>query len=346
MKTTPLTYQTGIISPALEVELEANQKKILEQAKEKGLHYAKQNRPEPKGDTLDVYVSDLTTQYEEMVVRSLQTIQPESAGAEAKMIRDETSKKVKAYQQKKQEAEINLHNLELDLKQSGITFDQFSDFKKPKNFNIILAIIVCSEVFFNTGSLQLIGDNLIMSLIISAGITGALFFLAKQVAKYMKENSADAKTKKIVAIGASLLALGIFFLLATLRAEHIKEKAHYSISPIFLVLVNILFYVVTVWHFFRNTQSPEEKDKQAQLASLKEKWDGYKQQITENEEKQTTIEQETADKLKLLISKPAYAKRLTERINRWSIEAVEVFKSTNLANRSDRKVPDCFRRER
>lgn len=344
MKTPPFTHYTGMSDPALEAVLEAAHKEILDMAEEKAIHYAKQNRPYPAGDSEEIYIGDINAKCEEMKARVGQQLLPESAATEAKMLKEESTRKVKVIQQKGQETETNKHNLELDLKKKGISLDQIKGLKIEKTFDILIMVINCAEVALNTGGLQLIGNNWLMSLVISIGITGALFVLAKQVGKHLKEDTGDARMKKIIAIGASLLALGVFYLIATLRAEHLQTE-HYKIHPIFLVLLNLLFYAVTVWHYHRTTKSPSEEKEQEYLRQTKEKLENYDKQISESEEQEKSILDETAQKLNLLMHKPTYAKWLTERISMWNKEAIEKFKSVNLAYRSDRKSPDFFRKK-
>lgn len=64
MENNHLTYTGGIYDAALENYLEEEHLKLLEKARIKGKHFAKQNRPDPKGDTLDSYVGDLVTGFE------------------------------------------------------------------------------------------------------------------------------------------------------------------------------------------------------------------------------------------------------------------------------------------
>lgn len=337
-----LSFSSGISDTELENSLEAEHRKNLEEARIKGKHFAKQNRPELKGDSLEYYVSELLAKYGEMKARVHQKLQPDSCHTEAKMLSDDAERKINELEQKRQSVQTQMHNFELEMNQNGESLGNMKSLKPGKNIHIILAIIGITEILFNTGALQLLGGNWLISLVMSAGITGALFFLAKHLAQYLKESSHERPRKIAVTLGATFLALGVFYLLATLRAEQLKEQAHYNVHPIFLVYVNLLFYVVTVWYYHRNTTPEKEKQEHERVGNIKKQHDDFKRQDEELEGEIKSIKDELAQKLGVLLYKPEYARRLSERISRWSMEAVEAFKSSNLAHRPDRKAPDCF----
>ena len=342
MENNHLNYTGGIYDTELENYLEAEHQKLLEKARIKGKHFAKQNRPEPRGDSLDSYVGDLVAGHERLIAHANQKLQHESSKAEAQMLIASAEEKTKERTDKRKVIQAEMQNFELEKSESGESMHQMKSVEPVKGFSIILLIIGLTEVAINVGALQLLGGNWLSALVMSVGITGALFLLAKQLAKYLKESSHDGMKKKLVTIGATLLALGVFYMLASLRAEQLKDKAHYDLHPIWLVFLNLVFYVVTVWYIYKNTIPSSEKDEHDKNLREKEHYENLKQQDAELDTEIKAIKDELSQKLNMLLYKPEYAKRLIERIRRWSAECVEVFKSTNLTHRHDRRTPDCF----
>lgn len=337
------TYYSGCSDPKLEAELEALHRKLLEDAKTKAVHFGRQNRPALKGDHIIHYTGDSDAGYQAMVARIWQQLQPEMAEPEAKMLTGQAERKQNELRQKKQDTETELLNLELDMKQRGESIDDITRLKPKRDTGDLIPVgIAVAEFALNVFSFQLLGDNMLVSVIISAGVSAALFFLAKHLAKFLKEEGTESRKKAMVAAGATALALGVFYLIAYLRSVHLQEDSGITIHPALLVLLNALFFAVTVWYYYRNTQSPEEGREYERKSRLKETIEGLKKQIKECEAEEKKIKQETDDALTLLLHKPGYAKWLCERVNKWSAETTEVFKSVNLMHRPDRSVPDCF----
>lgn len=341
MKTSTYTHFSGIKNEELESKLETGHKEIMKEVSELARHYGQENRPELNGDSLPIYTNPFTSKYGGMRALVGQALQPESAKAEAQIVKTESDRQVNELQEKAKNAETKKFNLQLELNQKGVSIEKLNQLKPQNRFEIMIILINCAEVIINIGGLQLIGNNWLMSLFISIGITSSLFMLAKFLAKLLKENTVTAKIKKAVAILASCLALGVFYLIATLRAEHLKEQ-HYQITPIFLVLLNVLFYAVTLWHYYHITRSPAEEKELDYLKQAKEMLENYEKQIVECNEKIRVLLEETVQKLTLLLNKPAYAEWLNTRITMWNMEAIDAFKSINHRNRPDRKTPDCF----
>lgn len=337
------THYSGCSDPKLEAELESNHLKLQEEAKTKAIHLAKQNRPALTGEHITHYTGDAEAAYKAMVTQIWQQLQPEIAPAESEMTAKESDRKIRELQEKKRGLETELMNEELAMKQNGISLEEINNFRpKPVERSLIPICIAAGEFALNIFSFQLLGDSMLISIVISAGVSAALFLLAKNCAKHLKEGNVRSRKNILITAAASVLALGVFWIIAFLRSEHLKEVSEVNMHPLWLVLLNVLFYVITLWYFYRNSSSPEENNKYENLLRLKEKLSGFKNQITQLEEDEKKMKQETSDTLNLLMHKPGYAKWLSEKVYKWSDETVEVFKSQNLMHRPDRKIPECF----
>ena len=346
MKSNHLSNHEPFSDPELEKILEERHKKHYARACVNGKHFARQNRPHLKGDNLSSYIGDTEAGYHEMKALVLQKHEPDSCNAKGKILIDQAESKTKEIEEKKQFNETQLHNLELEMNHEGESLHEIKHSAPQKKFEFLLALIGAVETFFNATALPLLGDSYLVSLFMSVGITAGLYLLARQLGTYLKESIHENKKKILATIGISVLAMGVFYFLATLRAEHLKDQAHFNMSPICYVFLNMLFYVVTVWYYYKNAIPAHEKKQHERLSKLKNQSDALTQEIEELIEKQKAIKDELVQKLNILMQIPKYVGRLMDRIDRWRNESIEAFKSHNLAQRPDRKTPDCFHKSR
>lgn len=326
----------------LEDVLEAEHREILEQARLKGIHFARMLKPSAKGDTLVFYTSEFSAKYDRMIALVRQKIQAENASIDAQILTDTGDEKARTLQEKQQQVQTEQYNFELELQQNGFSLDDIALLQQKKNFFVILVAIGICELAFNAGAFQILGDSLLFSIIISLGVTGALFYLAKHLAQFLKENTAESRKKSLVIAGTVITALSVFYLLAKLRSEYLSEQSHSHISPFLLVFVNVLFFVVTLWYYHRHAITKQDKEQYEKLLKYKERLDDLKKQDEELQQQIDRVKQVTSSELRTLLHKPGYAKWLCQKIARWKTEAIETFKASNLSHRSDRKAPDCF----
>lgn len=343
MKTTFQNQHRCGLQSDLEAVIEREHEKIKKEIVIKAIHYAKQNRPHLSGDSLPSYLGEFTSQYEKMISSVMHRLIPDFAIEQSKTVNEDAQDKIRKQEEKRDNARAELENLQLNIEQEGIPLEALNNFQPKKSNDWVPHIIVIGETVFNTGALQLLNDIWIYSLIISISISLAIFGLARQLAKFLKENTADSRKKRLITIGATAMALLVFYFLAVLRAKQMEENDSFRVHPIFLIGINILFFAITCWHFFRNAQSPEEKKNYERLKQLKEKKDSLEQEISKAESEIDSIKADTKQKLQELLKKPIECKWLIELVQRWKQEAIEIFKSTNLSYRRDRQTPDCFR---
>lgn len=334
--------KTNYSNPELEQSLQNQRSKISPNIDLDAKHFAKEGRPYLKGDSLDNYIGRYLIQCDEMIVQTHQSVRPETSEAEIKEVKriyKETNKDLK---QKLQDTETEINNLELEIKKNNEGGTAAAP-DKDKKFNIILFIIGAAEVALTTSALQLLGYSLLFAFIISFGLTAALFYIARNLAKHLKESDQPQPKKILLAGGITILVLITFYFLADLRTEQLKEQSQYDISPMFLLAINVLFYIVTLWHYYRTTPHKSDTllwEKQALIKKT------HAELLQKKEELENQIEQlkaETEDKIAMLRQKPEYVKWMTELIEKWKEEIAKEFIATNLAYRTDRKAPDCFR---
>lgn len=340
---TPIIHFSGISDEELEAQLTQKHEEIKKQAETLGYQLAPKRQPALKGDTLGVYIGTIESPYKELKARVLSRLNPSATEVEKKALQASTDEKIKTFEKNKQKIENDLFNYETLLQRKGISTDEIAKINSSKLFEktpIGLYIIGISETFFTATGLQGIGHNFLISLVISLGITTALFYLAQYIGKHLKEfGKGSAKT--FITAGACLLAISIFIGLALLRTRYLEEQEDTSISPFFLVSVNVLFFGVILWLSYRTTVAPETKKKEEEMLQYKNKWEELKNTLSEIDKDIKTTKEDGTQRQNLLSNKPGYANFLCERIDRMCEESINIFISSNIASRSD-GVPDCF----
>ena len=334
-------FKSGFTMPKLEMNLQNQHKINIGEVKKNATHFAKLDRPLAENDDLMAYIGDTISRCSAMKAMALQEILPDSSGAEAERIEVAAEKEISDVKKKKQVAQTELFNFELELKNLGINIDDIVTLIPDKSIDLLPYAIVVGEIIFNTGSFELLGDSMIVSFGIAAGISAVLFLLAKYLGKQLKEKE-DKKIKIIIAVGTTIISLAIFYLIANLRSEHLKEQAHYNIHPLFLAVINLAFYIVTVWHFYTKTQPKNELDQYNRLLKHKQKHEQLKNEVVQLDETEKKLIEDKNYKVNLLNCKPEYAKRVCEQIDQWMEELINTFITTNLQHRSDKVNPSCF----
>lgn len=340
----PIIHYTAFSDEEFEGQLSSKHAEIYKSAETLGRESGRNNQPPLKAGILSVHIGKIEALYNEIQSRINGRLQPKTAEIEMQGLANRADEKIKTLGKTKLKNETELFNFENDLRHNGIAIEDLSKIilsPNAKKGYLAFAIIGLSEWFFTATGLEGIGHNFLIALIIAGGITVALFFLAQYVGKHLKEFG-KGKAKTIVTIGACLLAVSVFIGLAVLRVKFINEQEDISISPLFLVLFNVLFFCVTLWFFYNKSQTPEAEKKQEQLSHYKEKWEGLNAKLAEIDTEIETIKEDLAQRSNLLLHKPGYAKNLNERIEHWRAESIAGFIASNIASRPDQGVPDCF----
>lgn len=337
------TFQKqGYSDPTLERELEAQHRQILRKAKIEGEHFAKSNRPRMRGDNIEPYVSALVSPYEGMAARIHLTVNAENHQAEAKMESDASEEKNKALSEKLQKTQTEKLKVEHEMQEKDMSLEELP-YLAPKKSKIPIPLILgIVETAFGAAGFQLLGDNLLFAIVISAGITFALILLSKYLVEQLIENTQSSKRKAMLLAGASLIALMVFYILASLRSRQFVENADIPIQPIHLVFINVLFFVVTCVHYYSLYRTKAQRKRYQELMHYKKKLVGYAQEEHQLAGQIDALKKAKQDRTLIHMSKPGYIQWFIEQIRNWRAEAIETFKAANLAHRPDRQTPDCF----
>ena len=337
MKNTATTIVSMGYKNELEKMIDQKDAKLKEMSRNKAKHNAKRNLPEPnKSGQTQIFTGDIKAGYEELISFIYQYNQPEAHLPESQMdgaLAKEQIKKldteIKKLDDQNKDDERELGN----QKPANL---------KPRIRNALLltAIIGIGEIVFNTLAFQVIGDNLLFSLILSTSVTVAAFLLAHIAALQYK--NAETQKKKYLIIGYSLLiASGVFVVMAYFRSEYMA-KNDLSTNPITFFVLNISLFIVTALLSYYLMPSWKEITENQELEDMFEIIEKRKKEIERIEKEKNGINIVLVEKDKQRSRKAYDTEYTVNLIQKKYKEAVAIYKCENIDLRKDGKVPVCF----
>lgn len=336
MKAKQLIVSGNSMESPLEKIIETQDAELKGLALKKAKHFAKCNLPAPKKDYLSNYTGEVTAGYKRLIADALHYIQPGANLPESKM-------EAKFFEEKDIELEREIRDRENQNRN-----DEF-DLNNHSSNNLVLRIvfvllaslvIYIGEVVYSSKSFQITGDNYLMSLIMAISICFVMNVFS-HVAAFRFKAAQTTNERRLIAAGALGLATIVFFVMAILRSEYLATH-DVHISPIYFVLFNLMFFITSAGistYFLPSYAEIKQNMKAEKMLRVIEK---RKSEIKALKVEREKIKEEILEKTKERVRIGYYTGYIIDRIKMMHLEAIELFKSTNITYRSDREVPDCF----
>lgn len=337
MKTKAVTISTGNIHhPEAEELLQKGGITLNESAKKSAVFFSKKNQPFAKSDNILNYIGEIKTGFEKLASEIIHLIQPSEKVQDSKI-------EAVYYKEKDQKLE---DEIEVKKTQNQIDEDKLGDFVHsaiPLRIKFVLIsslILFLGDVFFNTKSFQVIGENLLYAFFISLIISAVLFFLS-HLLPFLYKRAKNKIQRILVLIGSLLLILGVFYAMASLRTNYLASH-DVKVSPLYFIIFNTaIFITATLISFFVLPSYMEFKENLLKLklsAEIKKR----KKEIEQLKQEREIIKDTILEKTKMRIKIAHHTNYAMERIRKMYYESAEIFKMTNLKYRTDGTVPHCF----
>src|SRR5580700_2255104 len=133
-------------NPELENNIRKKDTALKELARKNAIHFAKSNRPQPKGDNLEPYIGDIKSGYEDLAAYIHQYLQPITHLPELKMDAEWAKGKKKELESDIEKLEGQNHNDEYELG----NYTPGNILSRIRTAVLITALIGMGEVVFNT----------------------------------------------------------------------------------------------------------------------------------------------------------------------------------------------------
>jgi cell division protein FtsB len=331
------TIATGnIFDPALEEMIKKRDIELKELARKNAKHFARRNLPLTEGDDLSQYTGDIRAGYEKLAADIFHHLQPASQFPEAKA-------DAEYYREKDKQLEEELKTKEAQNLNDQFELHDFHQGTIPARIKwaiISTVIITIGEILYNTKAFQITGENLLFALILSICISFAVFVFSHMTPLLIK--SAKNKIQRIViSAGAFVLVSGIFTALAIFRSNYLA--AHdVHINPFYFVIINLFFFIVSSLLSFFVLPTWAEIKQNAHSLKLYYAIKKRKKEIKNIKAEREKIKEIILERTKVRIRVAHYSNYIAEIIRKMYLESIEIFKTTNLTYRAERRVPDCF----
>lgn len=333
MKTDTTTY--GHTYPELEKRILEKDSELKAKAIKEGKFLGMQNRP-GISDRLEPYLGFIKSGYDDLRAQILQFIQPDVHTA--KMRTDGI-----ALEQKQAELAVQITRLTHENNVAEHELGGKVPVAKKSNWRGQLALAICylGELVFNAWSFEFMGDSLLFSLVIAAGITMGMYLFARGILYCLARGAADRKMYA-AAIALAIPALLLIMVLSSWRSKMLGATSDVSVSPFVFAAVNLFLFIGSMLasYFFFPKQEEAQADRE-----LRTKYDAIqerKAKIQELSAEKDRLEAEAREQALHHQQVISLANHAAERINTLYHETAEAFKATLLMHRDDRQTPECF----
>ena len=331
-----ITIESGHHDIVLDKIIEKRHAELKEMAEQNAVFFAKRNQPRATGDKLADFIGTYKAGYEKLGAEIAQFLQPSRHFPDARMEADYYKEKdgILDAEIGKQEHENNL-----DMRLLG-NYNPKPITRKIKWALILSSIIMLGDTLFNTKSFLAMAENLLFALFLSICISIAVLTFSHMTAFRIKETKTILK-KRVITLTALAIAAIVFAALAVFRSKYL-EIHDVHISPIYFVIINLFFFIVSTllsYSLLPSWQETKENAKKQKLQDAVDKRNVKIQQLQDEKEKIRAAIVDANKNRRLIVYGATYSNDLIKKCN---YETAETFKSTNLLHRSDGLTPDCY----
>lgn len=323
------------LDQALEAQIKQKDKQLKELAIKNAIHHSNENRPAPTKDMLEHYTGELRSGYEMAHSEIYHIVQPHGIFADAKIEDDFLNEKQRLLNIEAQAKLGEIKNLKYANQNSG-----GGVLKRALLCFIFTFIINIGEIIFNSKSFQVTGESYLFSLMLSAIVSFAVF-MASHMIPFLYKHFTKPLWRKLLIWGSLALVCVVFVVLAIWRSTYLANH-EVAISPLFFVLFNLFFFIVSTGVSFLFLPTIEEFKahlEQKKVLALIAKLEREVGDINEELEK---IHQAKQENTKACIWVTSHYNSLMDRLRKMYWETIEIYKATNRTYRKDGIIPACF----
>lgn len=333
MNTNDNTY--GHTYPELEKRILEKDGELKAKAVKEGKFLGMQNRP-GVADRMEPYLGFIKSGYDDLRAQIAQFIQPDMHAAKMKTDGN-------ALEQKQAEISVQITRLshENNIAEHELGGKVPAARKSNWGGRLVLAICYLGELVFNAWSFEFMGDSLLFSLVIAAGITMGMYLFARGILYCLGRADADRKMYAAAA-GLAIPALVLIWVLSTWRSNMLGATGDVSVSPLVFAAVNLFLFIgsmlASYFFFPKNEELATDRELRTKYAVIQERKKKIEELSSEKDRLETQAREQTLHHQQVI----SLATHAAERIDTLYRETAEAFKSSLLAHRDDRQTPACF----
>ena len=234
-----ITYESAQHNPVVEGIIQKRDAEIKEQVQKKATHFALRNLPLATGDILEHYIGEFRASYEKLAAEVFHLLQPATHFPEAKIDGD-------YFRRKSADLELEIDAKEKKNNSDKAFLGDYDFHAIPKRVGWTLGVtfmITIAETLYNTKAFELIGENLLFALFLSAFLSFTVFLFSHLVPIWYKSAVSTLRRRLIIVVSA-MMAISVFTALAIFRSQYLASHG-VIVSPIYFIVINIFFFVVS-----------------------------------------------------------------------------------------------------
>jgi hypothetical protein len=207
----------------------------------------------------------------------------------------------------------------------------------------LLVLLALGEIAFNTYSLMVIGDSIILSALFSISLTAGLLAFSKVARKWFYNATSNSKRTIRMALSGALLVLvflglGIFRYLSVSEGSVIDDFLGLVSIPLFMV-INIIIYV-GIYYYDSQLPTPKQRQAHKEVNDLKNEYEIAKQLFEAKKDAIEEHEENTPQIISGQLERIQFYNAIVKTINQEFHASVSLWK--RLLIKWAHKVPNCF----
>lgn len=328
-------------------DFKAQVRKVHAETKQKAAQdarfYAEEGKPDVNEDDLRPYVSSLVCSYDLLEAEAENITQANSNKAQGTIEREEWEEKNSKLDQEIKDHEHDKKRVK-HAKESIVSSYPWDRYPLVK-----AAVYICSgfEALVSRSSFQVLGQSVGASYLIALGFAFIMALLAEFTAKLIKSAKTPQELK--IRIGASIVIMaGFFFVLTRLRLMFLHLTNTFSpemeVSPIYFVLLNLVFFAVSVSVAYFYMPEKEEMQARDKERKLEKELAAIDRKIGKLKEEKLKEERKCKDSLKDRAASIMSEESLKKWIQSLKNETIQEFISVNIRYRKTR-MSNCFKQK-
>ncbi len=335
-----LTLVPVVSNQALDKSLKDGEETIMNGVVKNAKHYASKNMPTPEGDRITPYVEGIKTECEHFASRIQQEyFQSQTHIPEAKIKIEQAEKELQMI------IDAILHLSEQNCNDRHNMNDHITHGMWNKVFLALVfsGIILVGEIALNMKAFEYSGENKLFALILAVAFSFAVYFSSHMLPLIYKEISLPSKKRHFFIV--SMIVMTIVFIAIAIIRSYMLSQLNVSISPVIFVVLNLFLFGISALISYALLPKWNELKEYYHNQKFKNEIQKREKQIVAYGARKMELEDYVTEIKTQVIRFINYSETTNKRIEKFFFDCVAKFKTVNISNRIDRKVPDCFHQE-
>ena len=213
--------------------------------------------------------------------------------------------------------------------------------KRWRRLRIFNLFVILLDVVISSSAFQSIGYSMIVSSAIGFGVGIAVYLLSDHLPEIVEKGRTIAQ-RWLIGISMYVGLTAVFYVIGSFRSQGFSSGSVTQTSPWYFVCLNLFFYTVASVVALLNKPNKTEKKQLDNWHTLIEEIQTLQKNKKGIEAQITKLHKDFNDKKDIHEKAYRYASDLEILVNSMYQDSIHTYITTNIQNRSDAIIPDCF----